>query len=117
MYRSLLVPLDRSSFAEQALPLALSIARRASARLDLVAVHALYALEDPTAGWARFEPERDAERKQQEKLYLDATAKWLISMSPVSATALCPPGAPGGHARSRVRSVTGSSRPSIRRSG
>jgi hypothetical protein len=34
MYFSLLVPLDRSAFAEQALPLALSIARRANARLD-----------------------------------------------------------------------------------
>src|SRR5439155_14591928 len=56
MYRSLLVPLDRTSFAEQALPLAVGIARRASARLDLVEVHALYALEDPTAGWVPFEP-------------------------------------------------------------
>src|SRR6266478_506650 len=87
MYRSLLVPLDRSSFAEQALPLALGIARRASARLDLVEVHALYALEDRTAGWVPFEPERDAERKRQERLYRDATAKWLTSMSLVSATA------------------------------
>jgi nucleotide-binding universal stress UspA family protein len=87
MYRSLLVPLDRSSFAERALPLALSIARRANARLDLVEVHALYALEDRTAGWVSFEPERDAERKRQEQLYLDATAKWLTSMSLVSTTA------------------------------
>src|SRR5882672_3103306 len=87
MYLSLLVPLDRSSFAEQALPLALSIAQRANARLDLVEVHALYALEDPTAGRLPFEPQRDAERQQQEQLYLDATAKWLTSMSSVSATA------------------------------
>jgi nucleotide-binding universal stress UspA family protein len=79
--------LDRSSFAEQALPLALAIALRASARLDLVEVHALYALEEPHAGCARFEPERDAEHKQQEQLYLDATAKWVTSGSPVSATA------------------------------
>jgi nucleotide-binding universal stress UspA family protein len=87
MYRSLLVPLDRTLFAEQALPLALSIARRANARLDLVEVHALYALEDSTAHRAPFEPDRDAERKRQEQLYLDATAKWLTSMSPVSASA------------------------------
>jgi len=87
MYRSLLVPLDRSPFAEQALPLALSITRRANARLDLVEVHGLYALENLAAGWVPFEPERDAERKQQEQLYLDATAKWLTSMSLVSATA------------------------------
>jgi nucleotide-binding universal stress UspA family protein len=87
MYLSVLVPLDRSSFAEQALPLALSIARRANARLDLVEVHALYALEGPTAGWLPFEPDRDAECKQQEQLYLDATAKWVTSVSPVSVTA------------------------------
>jgi nucleotide-binding universal stress UspA family protein len=92
MYRSLLVPLDRSSFAEQALPLALSIARRANARLDLVEVHALYALEDAAASWVPFDVERDGERKQQEQLYLDATAKWLSSMSPVSATAGVLPG-------------------------
>src|SRR5208283_3917513 len=87
MYLSLLVPLDRSSFAEQALPLALSIARRTSARLDLVEVHALYALGDPTAGRLPFEPDRDAECMQQEQLYLDATAKWVTAVSPVPVTA------------------------------
>jgi nucleotide-binding universal stress UspA family protein len=39
MFRSLLVPLDGSPFAEHALPLALSIARRAEAELQLVCVH------------------------------------------------------------------------------
>jgi nucleotide-binding universal stress UspA family protein len=92
MYRSLLVPLDRSSFAERALPLAVSIARRANARLDLVEVHALYALEDRTAAWVPFERERDAERKRQEQLYLDGTAQWLNSVSPISATAGVLPG-------------------------
>jgi nucleotide-binding universal stress UspA family protein len=92
MYCSLLVPLDRSPFAEQALPWAVSIARRANARLDLVEVHALYALEDPTAAWVHYEPDRDAERKRQEQLYLDATAKWVTSQSPVSATAEVLPG-------------------------
>jgi nucleotide-binding universal stress UspA family protein len=87
MYLSLLVPLDQSSFAEQALPLALSIARRANARLDLVEVHALYALEDPTAGWAPFfEPERDAEYMRQEQRYLDGAATRLTSVSSVSVS-------------------------------
>jgi nucleotide-binding universal stress UspA family protein len=86
MYLSLLVPLDRSSFAEQALPLALSIARQAKARLDLVEVHALYALEDPTAGRAHFEPDLDAERMRKEQLYLDATAKWMTAVAPVSVS-------------------------------
>jgi nucleotide-binding universal stress UspA family protein len=87
MYVSLLVPLDRSPLAEQALPWALSIARRANARMDLVQVHALYALEDPTAGWLPFDPDCDAQRKQDEQLYLDATARWLTSVSPVRVTA------------------------------
>jgi nucleotide-binding universal stress UspA family protein len=39
MYLSLLVPLDGSPFGEQALPLALSIARRAGATIHLVHVH------------------------------------------------------------------------------
>jgi len=38
MYRSILVPLDGSSFAEHALPMALSIARRSGARLVLATV-------------------------------------------------------------------------------
>jgi nucleotide-binding universal stress UspA family protein len=92
MYLSLLVPLDRSSFAEQALPLAVSIAQRANARLDLVEVHALYALEDRPAAWVPFEPERDAEYKRQEQFYLDATAKWVTSVAQVSATAGVLPG-------------------------
>ena len=39
MYRSVLVPLDGSTFGEQALPLAQSIARRAGASLQIVRVH------------------------------------------------------------------------------
>jgi nucleotide-binding universal stress UspA family protein len=79
MYLSLLVPLDRTPFAEQALPLALAIARQAHARLDLVKVHALYALKERSAGWAPFEPELDAECKDREQLYLEATAAWATS--------------------------------------
>lgn len=79
MYRSLLVPLDRSSFAEQALPLALSIARRANARLDLVEVH--------DASWAPFDHQLDAECKRQEHAYLEATGQWLASASRVPITA------------------------------
>jgi nucleotide-binding universal stress UspA family protein len=39
MYRTILVPLDGSAFGEHALPLALSIARRAVASVQLVHVH------------------------------------------------------------------------------
>jgi nucleotide-binding universal stress UspA family protein len=47
MYHSLLVTLDGSPFAEQALPLALSIARRAGAALNVVQVHVPFALMYP----------------------------------------------------------------------
>jgi len=39
MYRSLMVPLDGSPFAEHALPFAASIARRAGATLHIVQAH------------------------------------------------------------------------------
>ncbi len=39
MYRTIMVPLDGSTFAESALPLAISVARRTGAGLQLVAVH------------------------------------------------------------------------------
>jgi nucleotide-binding universal stress UspA family protein len=86
MYLSLMVPLDRSSFAEQALPLATGIARRAKARLDLVEVHTLYAFTDRAAGWCPYDPAEDAACKREEQLYLDATAKWATSVSSVSVT-------------------------------
>jgi nucleotide-binding universal stress UspA family protein len=86
MYRSVLVPLDGSEFAEQALPWAASIARRVRGRLDLVRVHVLYALKDPTATWAPFNPVLESECKEDEQLYLDATAAWLEGMMGVEVT-------------------------------
>ena len=86
MFLSILTPLDRTSFAEQSLPLAAGIARRANAKLDLVEVHSLYALEAPSAGWIPFDTESDDECRQQEQLYLDATAKRVTLMSEIPVT-------------------------------
>lgn len=89
MFHTILVPLDGSDFAEQALPWALCIARHAGATLDLVRGHVVYALQTPAAAWGSFDPTMEAESKQEEKLYLDATARWLSSVSPVpTATSL-----------------------------
>src|ERR1700724_2915197 len=41
MIRSILVPLDGSTFGEHALPLAMSMARRLDASLNLIHVHSL----------------------------------------------------------------------------
>jgi nucleotide-binding universal stress UspA family protein len=87
MFQTLLVPLDRSAFAEHALPLAVSIARRAAAQLDLVQVHELYALADPACGWAPFNPAEDAQWKEKERLYLTATANWVSAVARVAVTA------------------------------
>lgn len=87
MFRTVVVPLDCSPFAEQALPHALGIVRRAGATLDLVHVHVLYALTDPACGRYSYVPKIDEEHRRQEELYLEGTAKWLATVSPVPWTA------------------------------
>jgi len=64
MYRSIMVPLDGSPFSEQALPVAIALAKRCAARLHLVHVRTG---SRPVRGRAgvRCDPERD---------YLDAIA-------------------------------------------
>ena len=52
MIRTVLVPLDRSPFAEQALPAAIAIARRAKAELYILHVRTL----TPCNSAARFTP-------------------------------------------------------------
>src|SRR6516165_5033034 len=70
MYRTILVPLDGSAFAEHALPLAVSIARRAGATLRLVRVHVpaatLYRNSDLDANL-----DLDALVRDEERPYLD----------------------------------------------
>jgi nucleotide-binding universal stress UspA family protein len=83
MFQRILVPLDGSDFAELALPLAASIAHRAGATLDLVRGHVVYALKTPASHWAAFDPTMEAEYKQEEKLYLDSTARLLSTESNV----------------------------------
>jgi len=92
MYLSLLVPLDRSSFRRnRRWPLALSIARASQwPGWKLVEVHALYALEDPTAGLGNpSKPDRGRPKRKQQEQPLSGrpTAKWVTSVSRVSAIA------------------------------
>jgi nucleotide-binding universal stress UspA family protein len=103
MVQTILVPLDGSPFAEQALPWALSVARRAGARLELVRVHVLYALKDPHAGWCPFDPAEEAECIRQEQLYLDATAKRLAAITPVPITSALVEGAEADGILGRIR--------------
>ncbi len=87
MFRTVVVPLDGSPFAEQALPHALGIVRRAGATLDLVHVHVLHFSEGQHVARFSYDPEVDEEQKREEQHYLEGTAKWLAAVSPVRWTA------------------------------
>jgi nucleotide-binding universal stress UspA family protein len=80
MYRSILVPLDGSPFGEHALPLALGIARRAGAELQLLHVHqpviVAYAEGPLLIG-----DELDAQIKRQQRAYLDGVVRRLAAAS------------------------------------
>jgi nucleotide-binding universal stress UspA family protein len=86
MYHSILVPLDGSQFAEQALPLAVSIATRAGASLRIVQVEGLYALEDPHCSWAPYDREENRAFRKQKQVYLDAIVKRLQTAARVPVT-------------------------------
>jgi len=84
MYRSILVPLDGSSFGEGALPLALSIARRAAASLQLLYVHPPWEAVYPEVTLEYFESltSVNAEIKTRQKAYLDGLVQRLQQAYP-----------------------------------
>ena len=73
MYRKILVPLDGSAFGEQALPLAISMAKRSGADLQLV--HAHRPLEATYAELQIFDETLEAELRGKERDYLDIMRK------------------------------------------
>ena len=87
MFRTVVVPLDGSPFAEQALPHALGIVRRAGGTLDLVHVHAIYVSEGQKVARYSYDPGVDKEHQRKVQLYLERTAKSLATVSPVPWTA------------------------------
>ena len=80
MFERLLVPLDGSSLAEQALGLAAAIARAARAEVDLVLVHRPL----PFAGYD--DAPWNAEQVMSEDKYLETTAAELVSGASVPVT-------------------------------
>jgi len=86
MFRKLLVPLDRSSFAEQALGPATAIARASGAALDLVMAHEPRPLAgSPDVAW-------HAEQIDGEDEYLAEIAAELEKTASISATHAVVPG-------------------------
>jgi len=86
MFHSLLVPLDGSQFAEQALPLALSIANHAGASLELLRVHEPYAMQDASAFRPPYDAEKEAAFRDQQQAYLEAVVSRLQTTASVPVT-------------------------------
>jgi nucleotide-binding universal stress UspA family protein len=87
MMKSIFVPLDGSSFAEHALPLALSIARRANATLNVVLVHVplAAAFAEPIRG---METPSDEPLKARERAYLVALTQKLKKAASIPVVAM-----------------------------
>jgi nucleotide-binding universal stress UspA family protein len=85
MFQTIVVPLDGSRFGEQALPLALTLARRASAHLRVVHKHMppppVYA-DSALAS----DPALEAQSRDQERAYLDAVVQKLFAAGAASAS-------------------------------
>jgi nucleotide-binding universal stress UspA family protein len=101
MFTSIIVPLDRSSFAERALPLALAVAQRANAPVELVHV---YEPTSHTLGAPVLDPACDeVERGRLRKRFAALAARLEISSHvPVTAAVL-----DGGPSEALRRHVTG----------
>jgi nucleotide-binding universal stress UspA family protein len=84
MIRSILVPLDGSPFAEQALPLALSLARRANATVHLARVHQPADVVLPEGVILH---DADASVRDGEQAYLDETARRLAAETGLTVAA------------------------------
>jgi nucleotide-binding universal stress UspA family protein len=78
-FTSILVPLDGSSFAEQALPLARQLAAASSACLRLAYVHTPSASWDPGVEFSLFDPEIEKQVRERELSYLQSLARRLTN--------------------------------------
>ena len=84
MIRSILVPLDGSTFGEHALPLAMSMAKRLDASLNLIHVHTL--LDATYAELQVFDNTLDQELRNKEREYLRAIQKQVQDRVSVPVT-------------------------------
>jgi nucleotide-binding universal stress UspA family protein len=85
MFRNLLVPLDGSAFGEHALPLAITIARRAGATLQLLHVHRPLSTIYLEGGWP-IDDSLETSLRQQAEDYLNRTAERVRNGSRLDVT-------------------------------
>lgn len=95
MYRTLLVPLDGSAFAEHALPAALAIARRGRSRLHLVSVVTPLA-EAYVEGLYFSTGELEAQLDSRQRAYLEGVAGRLRERAEVPVSVSVPHGEVAG---------------------
>jgi nucleotide-binding universal stress UspA family protein len=86
MLRTILVPLDGSTFGEQALPTALRIAARHGARLVIALVHEAALAPAHTQGAPPVDPVLDTVLRRAFERYLEEIAGWLRGSAPVRVT-------------------------------
>jgi len=99
MFRKIMVPLDRSALAEQALGQAAAIARASHAGVDLILVHEPRALSEYQFGTADDEDLHGSER------YMQAVVAELHSGASVEVTHAVVKGAPAEMIRARAHEV------------
>lgn len=82
MIRTILVPLDGSTFGEHAVPVALSVACRTEAKLTLVHVHSFPGPLYTSDGVAIFDVATDERNRSTELAYLDDIARQIAPALP-----------------------------------
>jgi nucleotide-binding universal stress UspA family protein len=82
LYRSILVPLDGSSFAEHARPGACEIARRSGATLRLAHVHTLSATPIYVEGQPVIDEQLASLSQEHERIYLERLKHQLATLGP-----------------------------------
>ena len=91
MYRTILVPLDGSPFGEHALPLAMSLARRTGATLQLLNVltpiATLYA-ETPMFVDEQLEQQLRDRQVEAQQQYLDQVIRRIETVAPIKIVKL-----------------------------
>ncbi len=103
-YHTILVPLDGSEFGERAIPIAVELAQRNGARLELTLVH------QPLQGFAtamempQVAAEYEAEARFRERAYLDQTAQRLGSQHNIPVTSILLEGSVAEAIESHVQS-------------
>lgn len=85
MFRSILVPLDGHTFGEHALPMALSLARRANAPIKLV--HVLQPFVEVVPEMVAYADTMEGEYRREKQEYLDGVVARLREVSEVPVTA------------------------------